>query len=401
MKKNIAKRKVEVKQKKRVSIIGTLILIISAVALITGCLQPNGGTITQNIVEFDSARVTCTKTNSYPYTNINTGDPIQENDKLQFKAILPAGKIVQNWYINDVKQEDKTDSLMSYTVKASDIAGGRLKVRFDTKDPVQKTIEFDSTRVTCTKTNTDPYTNINNGDQIQENDRLLFQAILPPGKIVKNWYINDVKQEDETDSLMSYTVKASDIAGGKLKVRFDTKDVVRKPIEFDSTRVTCTKTNTDPYTNINNGDQIQENDRLLFQAILPPGKIVKNWYINDVKQEDETDSTMLYTVKASDFVSGKLKVGFDTKDPVQGTVEFDSTRVKCTNTNSYTNINNGAPIQENDKLRFEAILPPGKIVENWYINDVKKKYETDPWMRYTVKASDFKSGKIKISVVFK
>ena len=97
MKKNIAKRKVEVKQKKRVSIIGTLILIISAVALITGCLQPNGGTITQNIVEFDSARVTCTKTNSYPYTNINTGDPIQENDKLQFKAILPAGKIVQNW----------------------------------------------------------------------------------------------------------------------------------------------------------------------------------------------------------------------------------------------------------------------------------------------------------------
>ena len=218
MKKNIAKRKVEVKQKKRVSIIGTLILIISAVALITGCLQPNGGTITQNIVEFDSARVTCTKTNSYPYTNINTGDPIQENDKLQFKAILPAGKIVQNWYINDVKQEDKTDSLMSYTVKASDIAGGRLKVRFDTKDPVQKTIEFDSTRVTCTKTNTDPYTNINNGDQIQENDRLLFQAILPPGKIVENWYINDVKKKYETDPWMRYTVKASDFKSGKIKI---------------------------------------------------------------------------------------------------------------------------------------------------------------------------------------
>jgi len=312
MKKNIAKRKVEVKQKKRVSIIGTLILIISAVALITGCLQPNGGTITQNIVEFDSARVTCTKTNSYPYTNINTGDPIQENDKLQFKAILPAGKIVQNWYINDVKQEDKTDSLMSYTVKASDIAGGRLKVRFDTKDPVQKTIEFDSTRVTCKKTNSYPFTTINNGDQIQENDELLFEAILPAGKIVKNWYINDVKQEDKTRSVMSYTVKASD------------------------------------------------------------------------------------------FVSGKLKVRFDTKNPVQGTIEFDAS-VKCQNTNSYpyTNINTGAPIQENDELKFEAILPAGKVVENWYINDVKQKYQTYSWMSYTVKASDFKSGKIKISVVFK
>ena len=312
MKKNIAKRKVEVKQKKRVSIIGTLILIISAVALITGCLQPNGGTITKNIVEFDSARVTCTKTNSYPYTNINTGDPIKENDELKFKAILPAGKIVKNWYINDVKQEDKTDSLMSYTVKASDIAGGRLKVRFDTKDPVQKTIEFDSS-------------------------------------------------------------------------------------------VTCQNTNSYPYTNINTGAPIQENDKLQFEAILPPGKIVKNWYINDVKKKYETYSWMSYTVKASDFVSGKLKVRFDTKDPEQGTVEFDSTRVKCQNINSspYTDINNGAPIQENDKLQFEAILPPGKIVENWYINDVKKKYETDSWMRYTVKASDFKSGKIKISVVFK
>ncbi|UTC82311.1 hypothetical protein [Treponema denticola] len=300
------------KQKKRVSIIGTLILIISAVALITGCLQPNGGTITKNIVEFDSARVKCTKTNSYSYTDIN------------------------------------------------------------------------------------------NGDQIQENDELLFQAIWLSGKIVKNWYINDVKQEDQTRSLMSYTVKASDIAGGRLKVRFDTKDVVQKPIEFDSTRVTCTKTNTDPYTNINNGDPIQENDELLFKAILPEGKIVKNWYINDVKQEDKTDSTMLYTVKASDIAGGKLKVRFDTKDPVQGTVEFDSS-VKCQNTNSYpyTNINTGAPIQENDKLQFEAILPAGKVVENWYINDVKKKYETRSVMRYTVKASDFKSGKIKISVVFK
>ena len=217
MKKNIAKRKVEVKQKKRVSIIGTLILIISAVALITGCLQPNGGTITKNIVEFDSARVTCKKTNSYPYTNINTGDPIKENDELKFQAILPAGKIVKNWYINDVKQEDKTRSVMSYTVKASDFVSGKLKVRFDTKDPVQGTIEFDAS-VKCQNTNSYPYTNINTGAPIQENDELKFQAILPAGKIVENWYINDVKQESETGSVMFYTVRASDIAGRQLKI---------------------------------------------------------------------------------------------------------------------------------------------------------------------------------------
>ncbi len=295
------------KHKKIVSIIGTLILIISAVALITGCPQKTTAG-KSGIIEFDSTRVECTKTNSYPYTTINNGDQIQENDRLRFQAILPPGKIVKNWYINDVKQEYSTDPIMGYTVKASDIAGGRLKVRFDTKDPVQGTIEFDSTRVTCQNTNSYPYTTINNGDQIQENDRLRFQAILPPGKIVKNWYINDVKQEYSTDPIMGYTVKASDIAGGRLKVRFDTKDPVQGTIEFDSTRVTCENTNSSPYTNINTGAPVQESDKLRFEANVPEGKVVENWYINDVKQEYKTDSWMRYTVQAADIVGGKLKI---------------------------------------------------------------------------------------------
>ena len=205
------------KQKKRVSIIGTLILIISAVALITGCPQPNGGTITKGIVEFDSTRVTCQNTNSSPYTNINTGGTIKEKDELKFEAILPAGKIVKNWYINDVKQEYQTDAKMFYTVKASDFVSGKLKVRFDTKDPVQGTIEFDAS-VTCQSTNSYPYTNINTGGTIKEKDELKFEAILPAGKIVENWYINDVKQEYKTDSTMYYTVKASDFKSGKIKI---------------------------------------------------------------------------------------------------------------------------------------------------------------------------------------
>ena len=217
MKKHIAKRKVNMKHKKIVSIIGTLILIISAVALITGCPQKTT-TGKSGIIEFDSTRVTCQNTNSYPYTNINTGNPVQENDRLWFQAILPPGKIVKNWYINDVKQEYSTDPIMGYTVKASDIAGGRLKVRFDTKDPVQGTIEFDSTRVTCENTNSSPYTNINTGAPVQESDKLRFEANVPEGKVVENWYINGVKQEYKTDSWMRYTVQAADIVGGKLKI---------------------------------------------------------------------------------------------------------------------------------------------------------------------------------------
>ena len=131
------------KQRKVVSMIGALVLIISAVVLITGCSQPNsnkgntgnnsgntGNTdiLKKDIIEFETASVKCQKTNSFLYTDVTSGSQIQEKDELYFKAILPTGKVVENWYINDVKQKYQTDSVMGYKVKASDIASGTLKI---------------------------------------------------------------------------------------------------------------------------------------------------------------------------------------------------------------------------------------------------------------------------------
>ena len=117
------------KQKKIVSIIGALVLLISAVAVITGCSQVNdvkSADKSVGIIEFDSAAIKCENTNSS--TNVTSGSPIQEKDRLRFEAILPTGKIVENWYINDVKQKYDTNSTMYYTVKASDIVGGKIKI---------------------------------------------------------------------------------------------------------------------------------------------------------------------------------------------------------------------------------------------------------------------------------
>ena len=209
------------KQKKIVSIIGALVLLISAVAVITGCSQVNdvkSADKSVGIIEFDSATIKCKNTNSYPFTDVTSGSPIQEKDKLRFEAILPTGKIVENWYINDVKQESETSLTMIYAVKASDVSGGKLKISVVFKDAEKGTVEFDSAVIKCQNTNSYPYTDVTSGSPIQEKDRLLFEAILPTGKIVENWYINDVKQEYKTDSTMTYTVKASDIAGGKIKI---------------------------------------------------------------------------------------------------------------------------------------------------------------------------------------
>ena len=207
------------KQKKIVSIIGALVLLISAVAVITGCSQVNdvkSADKSVGIIEFDSAVIKCKNRNSSPYTDVTSGSQIQVGDRLLFEAILPTGKIVENWYINDVKQKYETNSAMIYKVKASDIAGGKLKIGVVFKDAEKGTVEFDPASIKCQNTNS--YTAVTSGSPIQEGDRLLFEAILPTGKIVENWYINDVKQKYETRSTMYYTVKASDIVGGKIKI---------------------------------------------------------------------------------------------------------------------------------------------------------------------------------------
>ena len=212
------------KQRKVVSMIGALVVMISAAVFITGCQQANGGKsgngdiLKKGIIEFDAASVKCQNTKSYPYTDVTTGSKIQEKDELKFEAILPTGKVVENWYINDAKQKYQTDSVMVYTVKAADIVGNKLKVSVITKDAVQGTVEFDVASVKCQKTNSFPYTDVTSGSQIQEKDELLFEAILPTGKVVEHWYINDVKQKYQTNSVMSYMIEASDIVDGKIKI---------------------------------------------------------------------------------------------------------------------------------------------------------------------------------------
>ena len=135
MKKGIAKGRLKMmKQKRLVSMIGALVVILGAVVFITGCQQANGGKsgngdiLKKGIIEFDAASVKCQNAKTIPFTDVTSGSPIQEKDKLYFEAILPTGKVVENWYINDVKQEYKTDSKMFYTVKASDIVGNKLKI---------------------------------------------------------------------------------------------------------------------------------------------------------------------------------------------------------------------------------------------------------------------------------
>ncbi|MGP1587770.1 MAG: hypothetical protein ACTTHG_05440 [Treponemataceae bacterium] len=384
------------RQRKIVSLIGALAVVLSAVLMMTGCPQvPDvkpGAHPVKGTIEFDES-VKCEKwVDSYAdFVDVRSGDQIQETDKLQFTAKLPAGKIVDDWYINNVKQKNETNPNMNYEVKASDFFYGNLYVRFTTKIPVKGNIEFDTT-ITCLKSSDYIY----NGDQIQENDFLEFTAKLPAGKIVDVWYINNVKQEYSIGSkhMFIWGVKATDFVDGKLKVRFTAKIPVKGNVEFDTT-ITC---RTSSY-NIYNGDQIQETDSLEFTANLPEDKAVDKWYINNVEQEDFIGRKELFIsrVKATDFVDGKLKVWFTTRAPLKGNIEFDATiTCKKLNVSPPADINTGDQIQENDELEFTANLPADKLVHKWYIGDSVSVGTDIRVVEHTVTAADFVDGKLKV-----
>ncbi|MGP1587771.1 MAG: hypothetical protein ACTTHG_05445 [Treponemataceae bacterium] len=264
-------------------------------------------------------------------------------------------------------------------------------------------IEFDATEVMCKKVIYSPYTvtDINNGDQIHENDELKFTANFPKNQLFDNWYINDVRKEHATNSTITYKVKATDFVDGKMKVRFTTRSPVKGNVEFDAT-VTCKKWISSSPTDINNGDQIQENDELQFESVISSeDQVVENWYINGVIQEDETNFQMIYKVKATDFdTDGKIRIRFTTRSVVKGNVEFDTT-VTCKKLGTYTDINNGDQIQEEDSLEFKAVLTGEQSVKNWYVNGVIQEDETDSKMDYTVGVSSFVENKLKISFTTK
>ena len=187
------------KQRKVVSMIGALVLIISAVVLITGCSQPNSnkgntGNNSGNISNNGG------NTGNNGGSTGNNGGSTGNNGGNTGNNGGSTGNNGGNTGNNGGSTGNNGGNTGSTDILKKDI------------------VEFDVASVKCQKTNSFPYTDVTSGSQIQEKDELLFEAILPTGKVVENWYINDVKQKYNTDSAMGYKVKASDIASGTLKI---------------------------------------------------------------------------------------------------------------------------------------------------------------------------------------
>ena len=240
-------------------------------------------------IQFDSNKIKCRKNGSGA---INPGDTVHENDKLNFEAILPDGKIVDKWTINGTPKDGATEKSFFYTVTASDVKNGSITIDYEDKPATEAKILFISDKIACIKNSK----TVNHGDTVYENDVLTFTATLPEEEIVTKWLVNG--KDEGKATYCQYTVKREDVQSGSIRVGYEKKTAAKATIQFDSNKMTCTKNVGQPtQATVTTGNTVYENDKLDFTAAA--GKTVDKWIVNG-KETGKTGPYFSYRVRETD-----------------------------------------------------------------------------------------------------
>jgi hypothetical protein len=243
-------------------------------------------------IQFKSSKMKCRKNGG---GDINPGDTVHENDKLNFEAKLTEGKIVDKWTINGSPKDGATEKSFFYTVTASDVKDGSITIDYEDKKATSATIQFDSRKTACMKKDGTP---VDTGSTVYEDTWLTFSAKLPEGKIVTKWLVNSSEKKKNSPSFQ-YTVRIADAQSGSIRVDYEEKEAAKATIQFDSNKMTCTKNLGK--TTVTTGNTVYEHDRLNFAATPATGKDVQ-WTakVNGVEKKKEIRQYFSYTIKADD-----------------------------------------------------------------------------------------------------
>ena len=240
-------------------------------------------------IQYDSNKIKCRKNGG---SDINPNNSVYIDDKLNFEAILPDGRIVDKWSINGTPKDGETRESFFYTVTASDVKDGSITIDYEDKLATSATIKFDSNKMACTKKDGTPVTP---DETVYESTWLTFSAKLPEGEIVKKWLVNGKDKGNATH--FQYTVQIADAQSGSIRVDYEKRDAAKATINFDSSKMTCTK--NFGKTTVNTGNTVYEQDRLAFEA--PEGKTIIEWTINGEKAGKPPYRRWFnYTVQATD-----------------------------------------------------------------------------------------------------
>lgn len=186
-----------------------------------------------------------------------------------------------------------------------------------------------------------------------------------------------------------------------LYAKWQTTSTTSITIRFNPYKMRCWKPDGGSLgTAIHPGTRVQEGDTLDFMATPPTGQLVDTWKIG-TKELPVPAKRLRYTVKAQDAEHGWITIDYTTKPAAQGIVEFDKSKMTCTQ--NYHPIDPGVQVYEKDELIFTPILSDGQKIKEWTVNDNMKENEMPHYVSfyYTVRAADLQSGSLKIDYTLK
>ena len=169
-------------------------------------------------------------------------------------------------------------------------------------------------------------------------------------------------------------------------------------IHFDYRKMRCFK--QPGFSPVYNNATVYKGDLLQFEATPQSGQLLNKWTVNGVEQGYATNKRFQYYVQPWDVQSGSITIDYTVKPAAQGTIHFDSGKIKGYQENN-ADVHDGETVYENDRLHFVAKLSPGQTVNKWKVNGVEKEDETKTSFSYTIKAEDLQGGSINIDYTVK
>ena len=283
------------KQKRLVSMIGALVLIISTVLVMTGCQNPSGSATNTIVIKFDNTKIKCSDMQE---KDIPNGTILATGTEVKFEAInIPTGQIIDKWTIGK-KIRNAALSTTWYEILKDDAVGNTINVSYTLKKPAKLKIVFDDTKVRCEKDDSEIETN----SEVFEQDQLYFTPKNIASDKVAVWEIKDIEQLYEFNCLW-YNVKFSDANNSnEIKLDYSERDKKEIRIQFDASKVKCT--NQTDNISVTSGSKILEGVDLKVETVdgsAVAWEIGKFVYVG-LKKE------MLYTVYEGDAKDGAIMV---------------------------------------------------------------------------------------------
>ncbi|UTC61303.1 hypothetical protein E4O05_06935 [Treponema sp. OMZ 787] len=249
-------------------------------------------------------------------------------------------------------------------------------------------IKFDNTKIKCSDMQNK---DVPNGTTLAAGTEVWFKAInIPTGQIVNKWTIGK-KIRNATSSTTWYKISKNDADGNNIKVSYTLRSPAKLKIVFDATKVRCEKQGVE----IGNNSEVLEQDRLYFTPKnIAPDKVAV-WEIKDKGEAYFSNfNSLSYRVKMRDAnSSNEIELVYSERNKEKITVQFDASKIKCTNQETTVNVTSNSKILEGTVLKVETI--DGSEVE-WEIGGttyIGSEKEID----FTVYKGDTENGIILVS----